>query len=118
MNFLTTNYSAQSYRDRDGFMVIEKNIARRYVQMSYAANYEHLMQSGLYEQLVSKNLLIPHEESLNILGTDFYKVLEPTFIPFISYPYEWTFDQWKEVALKTLEINSIAIQYVDDFKRR
>lgn len=111
MNFLTTNYSSQSYRDRDGFMVIEKNMARRYVQMSYAANYEHLMGTGLYEQLVSKNLLIPHEESLNIHGTDFFKVLEPTFIPFISYPFEWTFDQWKEVALKTLEINSIAIQY-------
>lgn len=111
MNFPTTNYSSQSYRDRDGFMVVEKNIARRYVQQSYAANYEHLMESGLYEQLVSKNLLIPHEESLNILETNFFKVLEPTFIPFISYPYEWTFDQWKEVALKTLEINSIAIEY-------
>jgi len=45
------------------------------------------------------------------LKFNFLQIIEPEFIPFISYPYEWTFEQWKEVALKTLRINSISIQY-------
>jgi hypothetical protein len=111
MNSPIINYTSQSFRDRDGFVVIEKNIVRRYVQHSYATNYACLMESGLYSALVEQGLLIPHQEIAVSEKTSFYKIIEPDFIPFISYPYEWTFEQWKEVALKTLEINSISIRY-------
>jgi hypothetical protein len=37
--------------------------------------------------------------------------LQPAFIPFISYPYEWCFDMWKDAALLTLDIAKISMQY-------
>lgn len=111
MNSLIINYTSQSFRDRDGFVVIEKSIVRRYVQHSYATNYDCLIESGLYAALVEQSLLIPHREIAVSEKTSFYKIIEPEFIPFISYPYEWTFDQWKEVAIKTLQINAISMQY-------
>jgi hypothetical protein len=33
-----------------------------------------------------------------------YKIIKPELIPFISYPYEWSFSQLKHAALLTLEI--------------
>lgn len=39
------------------------------------------------------------------------KVLKPERIPFISYPYEWSFSQLKDAALATLEIEKIALEH-------
>jgi ribosomal protein L11 methylase PrmA len=71
------------------------------------------MSSGLYESLVSTNLLIPHREvNLNSpLSEKLYKVIQPEQIPFISYPYEWCFSQLKHAALITLEIQELAIDF-------
>lgn len=69
------------------------------------------MESGLYEDLVRDGLLISHEEisfgSEN--SKEHYKTLKPTHIPFISYPYEWSFSQLKDAALITLKIQKKAI---------
>jgi ribosomal protein L11 methylase PrmA len=37
-------------------------------------------------------------------SSEAYKVLKPERIPFISYPYEWSFSQLKHAALATLEV--------------
>ena len=38
-------------------------------------------------------------------------VLRPERVPFISYPYEWCFSQWKDAALTTLEIQQTAFEF-------
>jgi ribosomal protein L11 methylase PrmA len=40
-----------------------------------------------------------------------HKVIQPEQIPFISYPYEWSFSQLKDAALATLEIQKRALEY-------
>jgi len=101
-----------SYRDKDGFVLVEDARVRRYVNNTYAEHYEQFIQSGLYQRLINESLLIPHqEESEPNPSGDFYKILEPEYIPFISYPYEWTISQWKEMAILTLQINKIAMEY-------
>ena len=40
-----------------------------------------------------------------------YKKLLVEKIPFISYPYEWSFNQFKDALLLTLKIQKISIQY-------
>ncbi|MBI2272607.1 MAG: class I SAM-dependent methyltransferase [Bacteroidetes bacterium] len=104
---------AISYRDRDGFVLLNNKVLRRYVAFSYADRYDQLMRSGLYQKLVSEGLLIPHREIS--LDEDekqkFYVKLEPEYIPFVSLPYEWTAEQWKEVAITLLNINSICIKH-------
>jgi ribosomal protein L11 methylase PrmA len=69
------------------------------------------MASGLYKKLAASKLLVEHDEvrlpppkpSLA------YKVIEPTKLAFISYPYEWCFSQLKSAALCTLRIQKLAM---------
>lgn len=70
------------------------------------------MESGLYEKLVKAGLLISHVEVDQTLaesdGT--YTVIQPERVPFISYPYEWSFGQLKDAALATLSIQRRAMK--------
>lgn len=71
------------------------------------------MRSGLYDDLIRHRLLIPHEEVLlsKHHRTPWQRTIKPERIPFISYPYEWSFSQLKDAALLTLEIQRIAMEY-------
>ena len=69
--------------------------------------------SGLYETLVTAQLLIPHEE-VDIEGEKpdkAHKTIKPELIPFISYPYEWCFSQLKNAALTTLVLEKKALDF-------
>src|SRR4051794_30857078 len=39
-----------------------------------------------------------------------YKVIRPDLIDFISYPYEWSYSQYKDAALLTLEVQRRAVE--------
>ncbi len=102
-----------SFRDPSGFLFYQNGSIYRQVNITYKENYDHLMNSGLYEALIDANLLIPHEE-VGIDGKQpdkSYKVIRPELIPFISYPYEWCFSQLKDAALLTLTVQKIAIDF-------
>lgn len=79
----------------------------REVYPSYFTDYEKLISSGLYEELLNNRLIIPHNWE-NLPGKI---ILRPAEVPFISYPYEWCFSILKEAALKTLTINRIALNH-------
>lgn len=102
-----------SFRDPSGFVFSEGRLIYRQVNLIYKDNYELLINSGLYEKLVSSGLLIPHEEvNLQEARDKYtYKIIKPQLIPFISYPYEWCFSQLKDAALVTLEIQKKALEY-------
>lgn len=102
-----------SFRDPSGFVFLKKGIVYRQVNHSYAADYELLMQSGLYQRLTEEKLLIPHTEvDENLTGSPhWYKTLLPQQLSFISYAYEWSFAQLREAADLTLKILEIAIAY-------
>lgn len=93
-----------SFRDPNGFMFWENNILYRQVNKSYQEEYDFLMSSGLYQQLTNKEMLISHEEQDNIKTENYYKLIKPEIIPFISYPYEWSFSQYQDAAILTLDI--------------
>lgn len=102
-----------SYKDPSGTIFSSGNRIIRQVHPSYKEEYEQLMTSGLSQKLVSLGYLIPHKEVNfpNANKINSYKYLEPVKIPFISYPYEWCFSQWKDAALLTLSIQKIALEY-------
>jgi ribosomal protein L11 methylase PrmA len=84
----------------------------RYVSKSYAADYDYLMQSGLYQELVDSGLLVPHKEvAEKTKDPDRHRLLEPEIVPFISYPYEWSFSQLKDAALATIKIQQDALKH-------
>jgi hypothetical protein len=73
------------------------------------------MESGLYDKLVKAGRLIPHIEADQSpaepdAGGGVYKIIQPERVPFISYPYEWSFGQLKDAALATLSIQRRALK--------
>ena len=101
-----------SFRDPSGFVYRCGNELLRQINTCYEKQYHHLMQSGLYDTLVEKGLLVAHEESMHPgISDGALCVIKPELAPFISYPYEWCFGQIKDAALTTLAIQKIALQY-------
>lgn len=103
-----------SFRDPSGVVFASKGDIYRQINLSYKSNYEVLLDSGLYKELTSQELLISHIEtnlSHHKLSKEFFKIIKPKKIPFISYPYEWSFSMLKDAALLTLKIQKIALSY-------
>ncbi len=101
-----------SFRDPSGFLFSRGGILYRQVNRIYAEDYARLMGSGLYARLVKAGLLIPHEESSQPPAErkSAFKIIQPERVPFISYPYEWSFSQLKSAALTTLSIQKRALK--------
>jgi hypothetical protein len=101
-----------SYRDNNGFVFKQDGMVYRYVQPVYEEHYARLMNSGLYDELVKSRKLIAHQE-IEVPGKFDFKegrLLMPEQVPFISYPYEWSFDMWKDAALLTLQIANASLK--------
>jgi hypothetical protein len=108
----TRQVERSSFRDNRGFVFHQGGSVYRQVNDSGRAAYDHLMSSGLYEQLVDRGLLVAHEDAGEIAaGPGGYKVIHPRQIAFISYPYEWSFSQLQDAALLTLDIQKRALQH-------
>ena len=107
----TTRHPA-SYKDPSGFVFQSSGKIYRQINKVYAAHYEHLMKSGLWDLLQKKKLLLHHEEIKEDLlhSEDWYLTIRPAQIPVWSYPYEWCFEQLKDAALLTLEIVRLSIE--------
>jgi hypothetical protein len=101
-----------SFRDPSGFLFTREGVLYRQVNQVYADDYIRLMESGLYAKLVKAGLLVPHTESDTQPADEkrSFKVLCPERVPFISYPYEWSFGQLKDAALATLSIQKRALK--------
>jgi ribosomal protein L11 methylase PrmA len=103
--------SGASFRDPSGFVFFRDGVVHRQVQGSYRAEYDHLVGSGLYDELAGAGLLVPHREvPVDAAMRDgAYRVLQPDPVPFVSYPYEWCFSQLRDAAVLTLEIQRRAL---------
>ena len=101
-----------SYKDTAARVVLKEGIYYRYIFNEYKREYDNLMQSGLYEALIAKGYLIPHAE-LKYEGNEpsIYKQLLPEQIHFQSYPFCWSYSQWRKAIITYLEINKIALSY-------
>lgn len=105
---------ASSFRDPSGFLFWHDEHLYRAIANNYKQNFSQLIESGLYDTLTKQNLLIQHKTVSNELAFNYQNVLsviQPKFIPFISYPYEWSFSQLKDAALLTLSIQKKALEH-------
>ena len=102
-----------SFRDPSGFLFQRDGVLLRQVNRSYRGDYTRLVESGLHQALVDEGLLVAHEET-EAQPADpalAYKVIRPSRLGFISYPYEWSFSQFKDAALATLAIQRRALEF-------
>ena len=103
----TTNRHASSFRDPSGNIFVEDDIIFRTVNPIYFNEYDSLTNSGFYKKLFDNGLLISHEE---IAANENHITIKPEKIPFFSYPYEWSFGQYKHAALHTLKLQKYCLQ--------
>lgn len=103
-----------SFRDPSGFMFKHEGKLYRQVNQKYSKEYDLLMGSGLYEQLSKSRTLVAHKEvdlQLGPIPETAYRVIEPEVVDFISYPYEWCFNQLQDAAVLTLAIARRALEF-------
>lgn len=104
-----------SFRDPGNSVFTQEDKVFRVFKEHSIKDYIYFMQTGLYQHLVEKKMIVSHKESINELLKAQYPeskgIIEVEKIPFISYPYEWSFSQLKEAALLTLEICKTALKY-------
>ncbi|WP_417351906.1 class I SAM-dependent methyltransferase [Flavobacterium alkalisoli] len=103
----TQNRHASSFRDPSGYIFTENDTVLRQVNPVYFKQYNSLKNKGFYDKLFKAGLLIPHEE---VKADENGIVIRPENIPFFSYPYEWSFNQYKHAALHTLKLQKYCIQ--------
>lgn len=103
-----------SFRDPAGYIFSSRGKVYRQINNLGSKDYDLFMSSGLYQSLLDADMIVAHKEvNLDSLTKDEkrYKIIQPTLIPFISYPYEWTFGQLKAASALTLDIMKVAIEH-------
>ncbi len=100
-----------SFRDPAGFVFEHDGTLYRQINQSGKVDYDLLMNSGLYEALQKEGLMVAHEEVTLKAAKGAYKVIRPERVPFVSYPYEWTFVQLQQAALLTLQVLNLGIKH-------
>ncbi len=101
-----------SFRDPDGFVFrIGERVLRALRQPGLDA-YRVFQHSGAARWAEQEGLVVPSWEierpiapDGEQLPSDIVSVLEHKRVPFISYPYEWTFDMLKDAALLHLDLS-------------
>lgn len=96
-----------SFRDPEATLMYDETHYYRTLNAKYAVHYNHYKTSGLKDVLLNEGYVLPFEE---IAGQG-NVVLKTKKIAFVSYPYEWSFSQFKTAALFTLQINLIALEH-------
>ena len=100
-----------SFRDPEGYVFWVGERIFRALNQSGLDYYRAFRNSSVAEwaeeqKLVTRSWELPRGnwEGLGPFSADVVGVLEQERVPFISYPYEWTFDMLKDTALLHLDL--------------
>lgn len=102
-----------SFRDHAGHVFHLGDRILRSVSSAASEDYRFLRDNGLLERFVAGGMLIATTEVETGLLPDVAAdhVVEHPRIPFVSYPYEWGFEQLKSAALLTLDLHIEALNH-------
>ncbi|MEK6277301.1 MAG: methyltransferase [Actinomycetota bacterium] len=113
-----TRVEPGSFRDRDSRVVVAQDAVYRVLSEQGADDWRALAESPLFERLTSEGSLVGTEEvstdalgeaAAGVLPDGAQAVLRHERIPFVSYPYEWTFGMLQDAALLTLDLELAAL---------
>jgi hypothetical protein len=97
-----------SYRDRSGGVFYRAGRVFRGLNQQASENWQSLQETGFFARLRERGRIIDtwtidaEGEALRVDG--WASIVEHERIPYISYPYEWTFGQLKDATLLHLEL--------------
>lgn len=100
-----------SWRDPAGFVYRRDGVLLRQVQPAWAEEWRAFAATPLARRLVDTGRLVGWTEAplADAFDESAAAVIRPDVVPFVGYPYEWTFGQLRDAALLTLEVQAAAI---------
>ncbi|MEA5015951.1 MAG: hypothetical protein VB099_15465 [Candidatus Limiplasma sp.] len=109
---MSVEVESSSFRDPSGVVFRLDGVLYRQVNRIYQKQFDALVSTSFYDKLMNTGMLINHQrvEGIDPVCSDAYCILRPQKVPFISYPYEWTFAQLKDAALLTLRLHRLALE--------
>ena len=105
-----------SFRDPGGHVYVADGKVFRTVMPRAREDYEFVRSTGVLQRMAARGLVVSATEvpsdSLSARdGSGAAYVLRHPAIPFISYPYEWSFPALKAAALLTLDVHLEALDH-------
>lgn len=98
-----------SYRDPQSGVFVGDSSVTRFFKGEAIADLEHVVASGLLARLAGRELVLPFgrlapdDADAAPLPAGSVGVRQP-LLPFVSYPYEWSFSMLRDAALLHLQI--------------
>jgi ribosomal protein L11 methylase PrmA len=108
-------YSDTSFRDPAGFLYKENNVLYRLVEPVFIEQTKELLLSPFFQENIKNKIIAETElstlpKSLKESHKNFLCMKHET-VEIVSYPWEWSFDQLKQAALLTLDIQLDALNH-------
>ena len=100
-----------SFRDSAGFVYAYGDKILRSVTSFGKIHYQLYLASGLRELFEKNVYVIPFTEVTRPSIKGAWKMLRVERIPFITYPYEWTFEMFKDAAMLVLRIEQMSLNH-------
>ena len=98
-----------SFRDPSGRVYLAGENVLRTIHEKYSTHWLAMEQTGFLQEAVEQGFLLEFKEVSPL--KDSWKCIKSPKLPFISYPYEWSFEQLKDAALHTLLGLKAALKY-------
>ena len=104
-----------SYRDRNSRVFYCGEAVLRGLSVKALEDWEYLWSRTFFQRLMAEGKVVQTEhvddvgQSSSALAGEWAAVLKHQTIPFISYPYEWSFGMLKDAALLQLELQLAAL---------
>jgi hypothetical protein len=102
--------SPLSYCDEAGPVYFTDKLVLRAVPVQAAAGMRAMIASGLTDALAEMNLTPSTRVGSQTLP-DSVMVVEHPRLPFVTYPYEWSYGMLREAAACVLQVNKVANQF-------
>ena len=104
-----------SYRDRSSKVFYHDGAVLRALDAGAAANWARLSATRFFADFTGRGQLIPTARREPIpaslpAGGDWAAVLEHERVPFVSYPYEWSFGMLRDAAFLHLQLLAAALE--------
>jgi hypothetical protein len=100
-----------SFRDPESGVLLDGDRILRSFSGTAIADAREAIASGLFQRLLDDGRILAFEVVDDpVKGAEGSFTLEQPRLPFVSYPYEWSFSMLKAAALLTLDVLSAALE--------
>jgi hypothetical protein len=104
-----------SYRDARGYVFHRGCEIFRTIRPNAKLDYEYLRDNSIISKSIENGYLVETQELQDINVSEVFKdssyVVRHASIPFVSYPYEWSFCQLKTAALHHLDFQIFLLDH-------